>query len=133
MHRTNDQPGIMTENEEKLLHRYLDGAISSEEFALLEELLRTDSEARRSLRTLATIDSKWQQLAADEEFQTDTVEPDISSIKRFWPMAAGIAALVVLGLFSLWIGIHANRNWCRKSDSCRRRRLGEWRSAIDQW
>ncbi|MDG1363660.1 MAG: FecR family protein [Akkermansiaceae bacterium] len=89
----------MTGDEEKLLHRYLDGAISSEEFALLEELLRTDPEARRSLRTLATIDSKWQQLAADEEFLTDSVEPDIPSIKRFWPMVAGIAALVVLGLF----------------------------------
>ena len=83
MHRTNDQPDIMTGDEEKLLHRYLDGAISSEEFALLEELLRTDPEARRSLRTLATIDSKWQQLAADEEFLTDPVAPDISSIKRF--------------------------------------------------
>ncbi|MEN8774427.1 MAG: hypothetical protein ABF382_12835, partial [Akkermansiaceae bacterium] len=89
----------MTGDEEKLLHRYLDGAISSEEFAPLEELLRTDTEARRSLRTLATIDSKWQQLAADEEFLTDSVEPDIPSIKRFWPMAAGIVALVVLGLF----------------------------------
>ena len=89
----------MTGDEEKLLHRYLDGAISSEEFALLEELLRTDPEARRSLRTLATIDSKWQQLAADEDFLTGPVEPDIPSIKRFWPMAAGIVALVVLGLF----------------------------------
>lgn len=58
----------MTENELKLLHRYLDGAITSEELESLNELLRGSSEARATLRSLATIDAKWQQLAADEAF-----------------------------------------------------------------
>lgn len=55
----------MTENELKLLHRYLDGAIAREELGALEELLRGSSEARATLRSLATIDAKWQQLAAE--------------------------------------------------------------------
>jgi hypothetical protein len=56
----------MTEDELKLLHRYLDGAITPEELESLEELLRGSSEARATLRSLATIDAKWQQLAAEE-------------------------------------------------------------------
>lgn len=56
----------MTENELELLHRYLDGAITPEELESLEELLRGSSEARATLRSLATIDAKWQQLAAEE-------------------------------------------------------------------
>ena len=89
----------MTEDEENLLHRYLDGAISPEEFESLEELLRADAEARRTLRTLATIDSKWQQLAADEDVVATPAKLDRRSTKRFWPIAAGIAALLMLGLF----------------------------------
>ena len=58
----------MTENERNLLHRYLDGAITEEELESLEELLRSSSEARATLRSLATIDAKWQQLAAEETF-----------------------------------------------------------------
>lgn len=56
----------MTEDELNLLHRYLDGAISADELDSLEELLRGSSEARATLRSLATIDAKWQQLAAEE-------------------------------------------------------------------
>ena len=56
----------MTENELNLLHRYLDGAITPEELESLEELLRGSADARATLRSLATIDAKWQQLAADE-------------------------------------------------------------------
>ena len=58
----------MTENELNLLHRYLDGAISSGDLELLEALLRNSAEARGMLRSLATVDAKWQQLAADEAF-----------------------------------------------------------------
>ena len=56
----------MTEDELELLHRYLDGAITQEELESLEELLRNNAEARATLRSLATIDAKWQQLAAEE-------------------------------------------------------------------
>lgn len=58
----------MTDDEISLLHRYLDGAITPDEIASLEELLRGSSEARATLRSLATIDAKWQQLAAEEAF-----------------------------------------------------------------
>ena len=58
----------MTEEELKLLHRYLDGAITEDELESLEELLRNNAEARATLRSLATIDAKWQQLAAEEAF-----------------------------------------------------------------
>ena len=56
----------MTEDELELLHRYLDGAITQEELESLEELLRNNAEARATLRSLATIDAKWQQMAAEE-------------------------------------------------------------------
>jgi hypothetical protein len=58
----------MTDNELTLLHRYLDGAITSDELESLEELLRNSAEARATLRSLATVDAKWQEIAADEAF-----------------------------------------------------------------
>ncbi|MCP4173682.1 MAG: hypothetical protein GY758_23255 [Fuerstiella sp.] len=58
----------MTENELNLLHRYLDVAITPDELASLEELLRGSAEARATLRSLATIDAKWQEIAAVEAF-----------------------------------------------------------------
>lgn len=58
----------MNEDELNLLHRYLDGAITAEELESLEELLRSNAEARAALRSLATIDAKWQEIAADEDF-----------------------------------------------------------------
>ena len=54
----------MKEEELNLLHRYLDGVISPDELEHLEELLRTNPEARSTLRSLATIDAKWQELGA---------------------------------------------------------------------
>ena len=56
----------MTENEQDLLHRYLDGVITPEQLESLEILLRSNEDARAQLRSLATIDAKWQQLAIDE-------------------------------------------------------------------
>ena len=58
----------MTENELNLLHRYLDGAITPGELESLDELLRSSAEARATLRSLATIDAMWQEIAADEAF-----------------------------------------------------------------
>ncbi len=58
----------MTEIELTLLHRYLDGAITPDELGSLDELLRGSAEARATLRSLATIDAKWQEIAADEVF-----------------------------------------------------------------
>ena len=56
----------MKEEELNLLHRYLDGVISPDELKHLEELLRTNPEARSTLRSLATIDAKWQELGTKE-------------------------------------------------------------------
>ena len=56
----------MKEDKLSLLHRYLDGAITPEELGQLENLLRNSADARATLRSLATIDAKWQQLVADE-------------------------------------------------------------------
>lgn len=56
----------MKEEELNLLHRYLDRVISPDELKHLEELLRTNPEARSTLRSLATIDAKWQELGTKE-------------------------------------------------------------------
>lgn len=95
----------MKEEELNLLHRYLDGGISSEELKSLEELLRTDAEARSVLRSLATVDAKWQELetkdfvsSPDEE---RVVEGTSFGSKSNWLSLGAIAAVLVLGLF-IW-------------------------------
>lgn len=93
----------MTDKEQELLHRYLDGAISEEELQTLETLLGNNKEARATLRTLATIDSKWQQLAAEE----DTVvvgshrgSSRSNSVARLPLIAIGMLAMIaILGIF----------------------------------
>ena len=77
----------MKQNELDLLHRYLDGAITPEELESLEGLLRASAEARSNLRSLATIDAKWQQLAAEEVLgktsePTTAMSPTASMISR---------------------------------------------------
>ncbi|MFT5469152.1 MAG: ferric-dicitrate binding protein FerR (iron transport regulator) [Verrucomicrobiales bacterium] len=54
----------MTEDELDLLHAYLNGNLTPEELEALNQLLRRDAEAQETLRTLATVDAKWQQLLA---------------------------------------------------------------------
>ena len=110
----------MNEDELNLLHRYLDGAITAEELELLEELLRGNAEARAALRSLATIDAKWQEIAADEAFGK-VVEPTAlaagdsmvasgvgSSIgsRPLWLALTALAAALVVGAFG----------WFRASD-----------------
>ena len=56
----------LNESHVDLIHRYLDGVITEDEFASLETLLRDNAQARATLRSLATIDAKWQQLSIDE-------------------------------------------------------------------
>ncbi|MBB65620.1 MAG: hypothetical protein CMO81_11220 [Waddliaceae bacterium] len=105
----------MTENELNLLHRYLDGVISPDEFEALEELLRANAEARATLRSLATIDAKWQQLAsdaatpwpkhsADETNLADRQAPASLKLTPLW-LAVTTIALVVAAL-----------GWFRESD-----------------
>ncbi len=89
-----------------LMHRYLDGGCTPEELEKLEALLRTDSDARSTLRSLATIDAKWQTLgnedwctSRDEERSFD--KPAFS-VRIGWVSLGAVAALLVVGLF-LWI------------------------------
>lgn len=101
----------MTEDELNLLHRYLDGAITPEELESLEELLRGSSEARATLRSLATIDAKWQQLAA-EEVLGRTGEPTALAAGDSMPDARKLAASAVGSVNSrrqtpLWLTLAA--------------------------
>ncbi len=100
----------MTTDELTLLHRYLAGILTEPELENLEHLLRRSSEARATLRTLATIDAKWQQLAAlnPAEALLASGKPNASSLDTKWlqwrplttAMAAGLAiAALLAGLF----------------------------------
>jgi hypothetical protein len=54
----------MTREELALLHGYLDGTLDEASFDRLQSLLRENADARRTLRTLSTVETKLQQLAA---------------------------------------------------------------------
>jgi ferric-dicitrate binding protein FerR (iron transport regulator) len=91
----------MNEDELNLLHRYLDGAITPEELESLENLLRNSAEARATLRSLATIDAKWQQLAADQAvaIPSDRVAAPQRSRRSvpMWLTLSAIAASLLVG------------------------------------
>ena len=53
----------MTQDELHLLHGYLDGTISDDDMPRLQSLLRESAEARRTFRSLSTVDAKWLELA----------------------------------------------------------------------
>ncbi|MDV6031526.1 MAG: hypothetical protein F9B45_15815 [Phycisphaera sp. RhM] len=93
----------MNNDELNLLHRYLDGAITPEELESLEDLLRTSAEARATLRSLATIDAKWQQLSAEEVLAAPNDRVNASRMTRraipLWLTFIAIAASVVFGAF----------------------------------
>jgi len=102
----------MTEEQLNLLYRYLDGAISEDEMISLQELLRDSKEARAELRSLATIDAKWQQLTAEQSFAPSFDEPAVTSLipsKPRWRLAwsSQVAAVLVvvsfMGLFSVGV------------------------------
>ncbi len=91
----------MTSDETNLIHKYLDGSINADELAQLETLLRGDKEARVMLRSLATIDAKWQQIAvqnpADKFTAPNRDRPHIEQ-KRWWQwrsLAAAAAGLAI--------------------------------------
>ena len=103
----------MTKNDEDLLHRYLDGVLTRSELESLEQLLRSNAHARSQLRSLATIDAKWQQLAMDEgsTLASDTwLRPQDQSNKRnerrrtipLWVTLTVIAASLAIAAFG-WL------------------------------
>ncbi len=104
----------MTDKEQDLLHRYLDGIITASELESLEQLLRSNADARAHLRTLATIDAKWQQLAIDEgvmlanDAWSENRTPAAPAIERrrsipVWVSLAVIAALLAIVAFGWFL------------------------------
>ncbi|MCP4885065.1 MAG: FecR domain-containing protein [Planctomycetaceae bacterium] len=83
----------MKESELELLHRYLDGVITSEELANLEDLLRSNKEARSTLRSLATIDAKWQQLAVNEAVGDSSASGNTPQRWRAMPIWLALSAI----------------------------------------
>ena len=91
----------MTRDESKLLHGYLDGTLTEAEMTMLEDLLRRDADARRMLRSLATVDAKWQELAAGPEMQLAAADVPPVAPRPFlptWVMLACVAAALVIGI-----------------------------------
>lgn len=95
---------------QEMIHDLVDGTISNEDFAVLQEILMTDAGARRDYFNLTTTD----QLLVDNYRQPDLlghhVEPDRGSWtarhmrgkKLFWSLGAA-AAILVLSLSALWM------------------------------
>jgi anti-sigma factor RsiW len=96
----------MKQAELDLLHGYLDGTISDVDFAELQSLLRESAEARRTLRALATVDAKLQELAGLSERTMEllgTPPPPPSRARSHydllaWSSLAAAAACVALAL-----------------------------------
>ncbi|MEM8913489.1 MAG: FecR domain-containing protein [Planctomycetota bacterium] len=92
----------MKTNQLDLLHRYLDGALSRDELDALEELLRTSAEARTTLRSLATIDAKWQQIASNESLASPAQDVVRTRIRPRgvpeWLAWSAIAVSLIVGL-----------------------------------
>ena len=90
----------MNQQELDLLHRHLNGTLTASEMEELESLLLSSSEARKTLRSLATVDEKLRERAAAEEF---VMEATPQKNPEWWRQASlvvgGMAAMFVIGLF----------------------------------
>lgn len=100
----------MTHDELDLLHGYLDETLPDDRLPRLQSLLRESAEARRTLRSLCTVDAKLQECAAADpatwRLMALPPPPPFSSRSGFqgWlgklrPLTAAAAGLVI-GLFS---------------------------------
>jgi hypothetical protein len=94
----------MTQEELDLLHGFLADTLNADEFARLQALLRQSAEARRTLRTFATVDAKLQQLAAaDPTTWRLLAEPTPAAPASSFAWASrslvAAAAGLVLGMF----------------------------------
>jgi ferric-dicitrate binding protein FerR (iron transport regulator) len=92
----------MTQDQFDLLHGYLNCTLEEADFARLQFLLRDSADARRTLRSLSTVEAKLTQLAAIHPetvrilSETAVVRP--TNHGRSWPPIAAAAAIVVIGL-----------------------------------
>jgi hypothetical protein len=93
-----------------LLHGYLDCRLGPEDMARLESLLRQSPEARATLRSMASIDAKWELLAVTEspgDTESVALDPAPARLRRWilWRTPVAAAAGVLFGLLSasvLW-------------------------------
>lgn len=101
----------MNSEDQDLLARYLDDALTDEQAAQLQTLLRESPEARRMLRDLATVDAKLTELAAstlDSAGMLETLSLESARPRRelppgsgyAWRVACGIAVGLVVGVVS---------------------------------
>lgn len=97
----------MTHEELALLHGYLDGTLDEASFDRLQSLLRESADARRTLRTLSTVETKLQQLAAVSPASIRLLALPPVPERRFFrwvsrrPAAAGLIA-GLLGASAAW-------------------------------
>ena len=82
-----------------LMHGYLDGCLSESELEELDRALRESAEARALLRSLATIDTKWESAAANVPVGEERKQAAPSRLGR-WRVSMAAAAGVVFGLVS---------------------------------
>jgi len=94
----------MTQDQLDLLHGYLNGTLDEADFARFQSLLRESAEARRTLRSLSTVETKLTQLAAiDPETVRLLPENARENGPSFrwlsWRPLTAAAAGLVMGLF----------------------------------
>ena len=97
----------MTQHEFDLIHGYLDGTIGETDFTHLQSLLRDNAEARQMLRSLSTVDAKWQELAAANPETLRLLATPAASQRGpgrnpawfSWRPLTAAAAGIVLGIF----------------------------------
>ncbi len=96
----------MKADELRLIDDFLSAEISTVEFPRLQSLLRESAEARATLRSLATVETKLQELAASNRETVAVFAPP----RRVWKNATPRRWLVGLGLAAV-LAILAVRAW----------------------
>lgn len=91
-----------------LIVRYLDGSIGSEEVAALNELLRTDGDARSLLRAASFQALMLSDLARSSDVRAPHRSPSRQPLERtprrnYWAMAAAAAIALACATWAVWL------------------------------
>jgi hypothetical protein len=94
----------MTQDQLDLLHGYLNGTLDEAGFARFQSLLRESAEARRTLRSLSTVEAKLTQLAAIHpetvRLLSETARQSGPSFRWLsWRPLTAAAAGIIFGMF----------------------------------